>query len=89
MVPIIVRLCKMFAVGFQLQAMERTNHFVVGDCFTNMLSDWLQQSQASTSLACSKLVEALKSNVINREEIAADVKDKWGGENKDRLKTCS
>ena len=65
-----------------MQAMERTNHFVVDDCFTSMLSEWLQQSQAPTSLACSKLVEALESKVIGREGIAAEVKAKWGEETK-------
>ena len=53
------------------------NYHVVDDCFTEMLSHWLEHSTPKYT----KLVEALTSPAIDRMDIAEKVKAKWGKQN--------
>ena len=64
-------------VNFSKQAFEVTNRYVVEDCFTETLSQWLEHS----SPEYTELVEALKSQVIGRVDIAEKVEAELGNQN--------
>ena len=57
-----------------LQAIESTNRLVVDDCFTEMLSHWLKRSTPPSTRA--ELMDALKSPVIGRHDIAEKITKK-------------
>ena len=57
-----------------LQAIESTNRLVVDDCFTEMLSHWLKRSTPPSTW--TELMDALKSPVINRHDIAEKITKK-------------
>ena len=57
---------------------------MVDDCFTEMISHWLKHSTSDHKSLKSKLVEALKSPVIDRLDIVKEIeamqqtKLRWG-----------
>ena len=55
------------------QTIEISNHHVVDDCFTKMLSHWLKHSTSDHTSLKSKLVKALKSQVIGRCDIVEKI----------------
>ena len=55
-----------------MQDIRTRNHYVVDDCFTEMLSHWL--SRPSPPPTWSTLAKALTSPVIGRQDIAGTIK---------------
>ena len=56
------------------------NHKEVEDCFTEMLSKWLHCS-SSPELDWKDLLEALENEVVDRKDLALNIKEqlhKWG-----------
>ena len=53
---------------YVIQAIRSKNHYVVDDCFTDMLSHWL--NRASPPPTKDALVAALKSPAVGREDLA-------------------
>ncbi len=60
-------------MNFSLQAIEKDHH-TPGDRFTAMLGAWFQSSPNPT---WSQVVEALRSLIINRHDIADEIEDKY------------
>ena len=64
--------CLIFIVNNVMQDIRTRNHYVVDDCFTEMLSHWL--SRPSPPPTWSALAKALTSPVIGRQDIARTIK---------------